>query len=203
MSRALAFRGLQTEAGLALADLMVVLATTMILAGASVPASLSYVDRQYVVSAARYVAGAVAESRAAALSSGEATGLTVESEPGGRISLHLIEDGDGDGVSAEDRRGGVDRTSRVWSGLADYRGVELCISRTGPSPEPGEQLIGGSAPVRLGGDAILRFGSSGLGSSGSIYLCTQSGAQAAIRIFGPTGRVRVFVQSPTGSWQLT
>jgi hypothetical protein len=195
--------GLQLETGLALADLMAVVATTLILAGASVPASLGYMDRQRVVSAARYIAGAVAEARVAALSSGEATGLSVESEQGEGPSLQLIEDGDGDGVTAEDRRSGVDRTSRLWGGLADYRGVRLCIRRSGPSPEPAEQLIAGSPPIRLGADALLRFGPSGLGSSGSVYFCTQSGAQAAIRIFGPTGRVRVFVQSANGSWQVT
>lgn len=195
--------GLRLETGLALADLMAVLATTLILAGASVPASLGYLDRQRVAAAARYIAGAVAEARSAALSSGEATGLSVDPVLGTAPSLQLIEDGDGDGVTAEDRRSGVDRTSRIWAGLADYRGVGLCISRSGPSPEPGEQLIGGAPPVRLGTDAMLRFGSSGLGSSGSVYLCTKSGAQAAIRIFGPTGRVRVFVQEANGSWQPT
>lgn len=188
------------DPGIGLVDLLVVVATVVILLGVSIPVSLDAMERQRVESAARFIAGVIAEARMAALTRGEATGLSFGSEEGQRPVLQLVQDGDGDGVNTDDRTRGVDRIVRTFGGLESYRGVGLCITRSGPSPDAAEQLTAGARAIRFGADDTLRFGPDGVGTSGSVYVCVEGGAQAAVRVFGTTGRVRVLLQRADGSW---
>lgn len=183
--------------GFALVDALVSLAVVGILLGVSVPTSMAALERQRVAAAARYLAGAIAEARLAAVGGGEVTGLWFGDAP---ATLPLLEDGDGDGLTADDRRTGIDRSLRTFDGLSTFKDVRLCVSRGGPGPDGTEALEPGSRAVRLGSEDLLRFAADGQGTSGSVYVCVPGGAQAVVRVFGSTGRTRVLLQQPDGRW---
>ena len=65
----------------------------------------------------------------------------------------------------------------------------------------GSPLAAGADPIQIGSSSILAFGPSGSGTSGTLYLSGPGRRQYAVRVFGPTGRVRVFEFVPgTGQW---
>ena len=59
----------------------------------------------------------------------------------------------------------------------------------------------GSDPIRLGISNSVSFSSLGTATSGTIYLTGRSRAQYAIRVFGGTGKIRVYrFNRQSGKW---
>jgi hypothetical protein len=65
-----------------------------------------------------------------------------------------------------------------------------------PIDGEGPPLAEGTDPVRTGSSPFLSFSAAGTSSSGTLYLATDGGRQLAVRVFGATGRVRVFEFMP-------
>jgi hypothetical protein len=66
----------------------------------------------------------------------------------------------------------------------------------------GGPLLAGAEPLRIGQSALLSFSPLGSATAGTLYVSASAGPQMAIRITGPTGRVRVLrFDRGAGSWQ--
>ena len=70
---------------------------------------------------------------------------------------------------------------------------------------PGVPSIDGTAggdPIRIGAARILTFTPKGTSSSGTLYVRGKRRTQYAVRVFGVTGRTRVFKYEPgRAEWQ--
>jgi hypothetical protein len=189
-------------------DGLSVLELTMGLAIASVVGSLavgSFVamrSEARALGGARYLAARLSEERVAAIRRGAAGGLFFTRVGDGYV-YQRVTDGNGNGLRAEDVARGVDRPLEAPLPLpAHAPGVDFGI-RYAVSPVDGEGsgLAAGADPVRIGGSRFISFAANGAGTSGTLYLATDDGRQLAVRLFGPTGRVRVFEFRPgDGRW---
>ena len=110
----------------------------------------------------------------------------------GRFVVYV--DGDGDGVLQSDIEGGIDVALGPESRLSDvFAAAALRILRDIPDPDGSGTLIANSDPIRLGSSNFLSFSPIGSATSGTIYLAGAGGAQAAVRVMGATGRMRVLL----------
>ena len=60
----------------------------------------------------------------------------------------------------------------------------------------------GSGPVRFGRSQMASFSPLGMSTSGTVYVLGEGRSQFAVRVLGPTGRVRVFqYHYQSGEWR--
>ena len=152
---------------------------------------------------ARFLAARLAEARADAVGRGVAGGLFF-TRVGRRYVYQRVVDGNDNGLRAEDVEAGVDRVLDPPLAIdALFPGVSFAIVRPVPAVDgDGPGLAEGADPVRIGGTRFVSFSASGTGSSGTLYLGAAEGRQLAVRLFGATGRVRVFeFRAGEGQWQ--
>ncbi len=189
--------------GLTLIELLTTIAILGLVVTLTVPAFQNYRRRAAVRAASvelrsifRLVRSrAVAHSRYAAVKF---------RQNGDRWVWSVYEDGDWDGVHNDDIRRGVDRCvgpPRVLlEGIAD---VAIALpSFPLPDPDTGRVLRPGTSPVRFGRSTLCSFSPRGAGSSGTIFLTDGHQMCAAVRVYGPTARVRTErYDIATGRWE--
>lgn len=107
------------------------------------------------------------------------------------VWARLYRDEDGDGVSAEDIRRGVDRPlARPL--LLREAGARTAIPEAVTVDPAGRPLSPGD-PVRFGRGETLSFGPLGTATPGTLYLASRDGKEVyAFRTAGLDGRVRVY-----------
>jgi type II secretory pathway pseudopilin PulG len=185
------------QAGLTLVELLVVCWICAILAAVTVPSFLSGLDDFRSRAAARYVSGRFFDARMDAVK--RSTRVACRFQPDADdFSLGTYQDGNGNGVLSTDIARGVDAQVAAPVRLsALYTGVRFGIGADVPL------IDGGYAtnPIRVSGGSLVTFGPDGTSSTGSVYIRGSREAQYAVRVFGITGRTRVFkyVRS-TGVW---
>ncbi len=176
------------EAGLTLVELMVVVWILVILIAIATPAFLAGLDDFRARAAARYVSGQFFGARMEAVK--RSTRVACRFQPDGDdYSLATFKDGNGNGVlSADIARGFDPRLTADVRLSALFSGVRFGIAAGVPL------IDGGFAadPIRVAGGSLVTFGPDGTASSGSVYLRGSREAQYAVRVFGMTGRTRVF-----------
>lgn len=188
--------------GFSVIEVTMVLAVVVVLGSLAVGSLLALRAEARAVGAARYLAARVSEERAAALRRGVAGGLFF-TRSGGRYVFQHVLDGNGNGLRSEEVASGVDRLVDGPLALDHlFPGVDFSVRRPVPAVDgEGPGFPEGADPIRIGGTRFLSFGASGTGTSGTLYLGTAAGRQLAVRVFGTTGRVRVFEFIPAqGRW---
>ena len=107
-------------------------------------------------------------------------------------------------MSLADLRAGVDRILGPPRGPEIYRGVSPGFPHGGrfPEPPPGRgSILGSEDPIRFGSSRLVAFTPLGTASSGTIYLTDNEGL-AAVVLYGPTARVRVWrYDERSGGWR--
>jgi hypothetical protein len=164
---------------------------TATLAAAVIPQSLGALDRARGASAARYLASRIVAARAQAVMRSTHVALRFDAGPSG-ITFAVVTDGNHNGVRSADIAAGIDPTMGSSVLLAElFPGADIAIAP-----------VLGTDPVRIGTTNLLSMSPLGTATPGSIFVRGRDGSQFAVRVLGPTGRVRVqqYVER-TGAWR--
>lgn len=180
-----------TDRGAALIDVLAAAGLSLVMAAAAVPVVAGTLDREHVIIGAQRLAASVQRARLEALKRATAAAVRID-VLGGRTSVQLFVDGNGNGVLQRDIDRGIDGavTAAEWLD-AHARGVSARINQAIRDVAGGSDLEAGADPVRIGNTALVSFSPLGSSTSGTIYVAAVRGPQMALRIYGATGRVRV------------
>lgn len=187
--------------GFALVDVVCACALVAVLAGIAVPMLHTLRDRDSTRMAAVWLKARLQQARLDALARNRVVAVRIAPEPPHRMRRYV--DGDGDGVLQADIDAAIDLPlddeHEVGEEFAD---VTFAIAETMPAPDGGGVLLQGSDPIRLGSSSFVSFHPAGSSSSGTLYLAGRAGTQAAVRLFGATGRMRaLWFDRTTGAWR--
>ncbi len=184
------------DAGLTLIEVLFVVSVLLVLLATAVPALLSGLDDFRTRAAARYLAGQCYRARAESLEQGVRIALRFQAL-GPDYTLGRFRDGNGNGVRTTEIALGIDPRLSADVTLAGLFGGQVRFAIA-----PGVPLIDGgfaTDPIRLSSGSLLSFAPNGTASSGSVYVRGAREAQYAVRVFGVTGRTRVF-KYMRGTW---
>jgi hypothetical protein len=189
--------------GFSALELVMSLAIAIVAASLAVGSLAAFRSEARALGGARYLAARLSEERVGAIRRRMAGGLFF-TRAGGRYVYQRVVDGNGNGLRLEDIGRGFDRLVDPPLPLrAHAPGIDFGLRYTVPPVDgEGEGMAAGADPVRIGGSRFIAFAPTGAGTSGTLYLTTDDGRQLAVRLFGPTGRVRVFEFVPgEARWQ--
>lgn len=185
------------ERGFQLVELLVVLAIFALFLAMTAPPILRISGELRLRLAAGEVATAMSLARSTAVRYCTNVALKFKPRADGRSTWALYRDGDGDGVLTKDIDKGVDPQ------MAPPRQLEQIGSRVRfgfppgrPARDPGDPsswLRRGDDPIRFNSSDLASFGPLGTATPGTVYLTDNSGALAAVRVTGRTGKVKVLV----------
>jgi type II secretory pathway pseudopilin PulG len=182
--------------GIALLEVLVVLAIFLVLVGFVAPSFSEWRTRQQLRGAVTALQLSVWKIRVAAAASGRSHGLALSLRQGD-LFWETVVDGDHDGIRREDIRSGSDPVLEPERSLcAWFPGI--APGRPGAAPP----LSGGSSGqggLALGRSRILSAAPDGSTTSGTIYLFAKGGHGAALRFYGPTGRDSLWLWDPRAS----
>jgi Tfp pilus assembly protein FimT len=164
-------------------------ALIVVLSAIAIPSLTAARERDAAVMAARFLATKVSLLRADAVRRNRAIAVRFDPDTLGRFGIFA--DGDGDGVLQSDINSGVDQRLEFDAHLRDvFALVSVAVTTDVPAPDGNGVIVGGSDPIRIGNSNFLSLTPLGTATSGTIYLASAD-TQVCVRVFGPTGRVRV------------
>ena len=181
-----------TERGLSLVEALVVLALVSFLAALAAPSLRAYSVEAHLLGAGRAFKTEFLKARSMAVRSGVYTAIRFEQDGQG-FSFSVYADGNGNGVRSVEIASGVDR--RIGGPLpldARAPGVRVGINEGVPAPPPDSGILDTEDPIRFGRSNMLSFSPLGTATPGTFYLAGE-GVQAAVRVTGPSARVRLLV----------
>lgn len=174
-----------------LGELVVTIGLIGTATAAAVPRLQARLDDARVAGAARYLSSRLAESRMEAIKRSRRVAMRFE-DVDAQYAFTVYEDGNGNGVLLSDIRRGVDRPVRGPERLSDnFRNVEFGALPALPPIEPGDSPPGVD-PIRLGPGRSVSFNPLGQATSGTVYLSGRNRTQYAVRVFGASGKIRVY-----------
>lgn len=179
-------------AGWSLVELVMVIGVSLVVGALALAVFAPLGAEARAIGAARYVAALLQRERIEAVRTGRVCGLRFDDD-GSAIGFARVVDGNGNGLRSVEIANGIDPTRGPRVRLADaFAGVRFAIVAAVPAIDGGPTILAaGADPVRLG-SAILAFAPSGSATSGTLYLASADRRQFAVRVLGPTGRVRIF-----------
>jgi prepilin-type N-terminal cleavage/methylation domain-containing protein len=174
--------------GFTLTELLLTIAVAATLAGIAVPLTSSTVEAVRAAGAARHLAARIAMVRIDAVRRSTTLALKFEAEAADYFyTLHA--DMNGNGVRTTEIARGVDATLASAERLrTSYPGVVFGLL---PGIPDLDGVQGNTDGVRIGTARILSLTPNGSATSGTLYLHGRRN-QYAVRVFGATGRVRIF-----------
>jgi len=183
-----------------LGELAVVLGLVATVTATALPELQAGLDDARVAGAARYLSSRLAESRMDAIQRSREVALRF-SLANGKYRYTVYVDGNGNGVLTRDIQRGIDRLLRGPEALSDnFRNVEFGTQPGLPPIDSGGAAPAGD-PIKLGAGNSVSFSPLGTATSGTIYLTGPSRAQYAVRVFGVTGKIRVYrYDKGSGKW---
>lgn len=190
------------ERGFAIVDVLCATGLMAVLGAMAVPSLTAWLDRDSARLSARYLAGRLQYARAQALARNVEVAVRF-GDADEEYAFAVFADGNGNGVLERDIAAGVDVPIAPPEHLGDhFRGIGLRIVDAAPGIDGGEAIAVGSDPLRIGRSHLLSFSPLGSCTSGTLYIAGSSSPQAAIRILGVTGRVRVlWFNRASRAWQ--
>jgi type II secretory pathway pseudopilin PulG len=187
-----------TAAGASLLEALVVVALVGLVVMPAVPSFAAWRQRQRLDSALRHLAQEVARACAFAAASGRTHGVRFEASAVD-LGWALAADGDGDGLTTADLEDGTDpavvateRLTLRFPGLLPGRPAGVPTVAGGAADRDG-MAFGGAAAVSCSADGGAR--------SGTLYLRSERGDAAALRVYGPSARLTLWWWDTTvGRW---
>ena len=184
----------RVSAGFSLIELLTTVSIVGIIVLVSVPAFTEMRRRDALVASASEMATEFRAARAAAIARGRNVGIRFEPQVDG-WEYAVWEDGDYDGIRAADIRSGVDRRIReprfvlhaIGGAHIGMPGIPL------RDPDTRAVLSPDLSPIRFGRTSLCSFSPLGSATSGSVFLTDGHSRAAMVRVYGPTGRVRVLL----------
>jgi hypothetical protein len=172
-------------------ELVFAVSVAVTLSATAVPQYLSAVDDLRAVGATRYIAARLHAARMEAVQRSAEVALQFTQTASG-YSYAVYVDGNRNGVLTRDIQRGTDRLIGMPERLPDqFTGVDFGAIPGLPPVDSGGTPPG-TDPVRLGSGNLASFAAAGTSSSGTVYIRSQRDAQYAVRIFGETGRIRMW-----------
>ena len=189
------------DRGATLAETLIATGIVVVAVGISVPLVTTGRHERHVMNAARHVVGRIVLARAGAARRGAVIGIRF-TDTGEGVAFRSYVDGNGNGIRAVDIGRGIDTPIEAETSLGDrFAGVRFELSPAAPAIGSSSPAGAGADPVDLGGNDILGLTPLGTATSGTLYLRSREGHQAAVRILGATARVQVFqFDFETGRW---
>ncbi len=185
------------ERGFQLLEMLVVLAILSLLVSMSAPPILRLTGELRVRLAAAEVLSVMRLSRSMAVKRCWNVALKFQPRADGKSTWAVYRDGDGDGVLTADIGKGVDPQVAPTRRLEQIGGrvrFGFPPGRPARAPgDPGRWLKRGDDPIRFNNSDMAAFSPYGTATPGTVYLTDGSGALAAVRVTGRTGRVKVMV----------
>ena len=179
------------ERGATLVETAVATGIVVVAVGISVPLVTAGRHEQRVIDAARFMSGRFMLARASAARRGASVGIRFVADADG-VRFRTYVDTNGNGVRTSDITGGVDLPIDEETRLGDhFGGVRFELSAATPAIGATAPAGNGADPIRLGVSDILAVTPLGTASSGTLYLRSREGHQAAVRILGATARARI------------
>jgi prepilin-type N-terminal cleavage/methylation domain-containing protein len=188
-----AVSGSQSERGLTLIELLLVMGLAAVLAGLTVPVTAQASDALRVRHAAGFVASRLRLARLDAVQRIRSVGLVFD-EKDGEWRFSVCEDGNGNGLRRAEIAAGIDQCLEGPHDIGQmFPGARVAVDPNLPGPE-------GSAaspdPVRFGVSNIASFSPAGSCTPGTLYLRSEEGRQYAVRLGSATGRTRILRYDP-------
>jgi hypothetical protein len=178
-----------SEAGRTLLEILVVLGIVMVMAAVTIPSARAFFAETHVLAAGRKFKWQFLKTRSDAIRSGEYRAIRFESCDAGDC-YSVYRDGDGDGVLSVDINSGRDvLVAGPFALSAGAPGVRIGFNPGVRAIPPDTGLLTGD-PIRFGRAEMISFSPLGGATPGTFYLAGD-GAQAAVRVNGATGRVRM------------
>lgn len=191
-----------SECGATLFETVVATGIIVIAAGVSVPLVNANLQEQRVIDAARYMSGRFMLARASAARQGRSVGMRFTTDARG-FRFRTYVDMNGNGIRTSDIAGGIDLPVDEETRIGDhFKGVRFELGAATPPIGATASAGTGADPVRLGASDILAVTPLGTSTSGTLYVRSREGHQAAVRILGATARARVHqFDLRTGTWR--
>ena len=185
------------ERGVSLVEILMVVACLIALAAIAAPSVRAYSARAQVLGAGQKFRSEFFKARMDAIVTGRQTAIRFESCPQG-MCYSVYRDGDRNGVLSEDILDGVDyRVAGPFTLTGGAAGVRVGINPGVPCIPPERGPLAGEA-IRFGRSRMISFTPLGGATPGTFYLAGDT-FQAAVRVTGPTARVRLMIW--TGAWK--
>jgi len=197
---------MRSHAGMTLAETLVALAILAAAVVVAVPAGANLLSAARAEAGAREMATTFRALRFKSVTLHRYRGLLFERRGTGWIYWE-VEDGNGNGLRTAEVRSGVDKTVSGPHLLEnEIEKATPGIPPGGPFPQvpPGsEKLYETTDPVQFGSSDLVSFSPWGSASSGTLYVTDRRNGLAAVVLYGPTARVRVWrFNSWTRRWSL-
>ena len=183
--------------GATLLELLVVVAILAVLVAIAIPSVRAYSVEAHLLGAGRKFKSDFFKARTDAIRSGVQTAIRFESCTLGTC-YSIYRDGDRDGVLSADIATGRDpRIAGPFQLTGGAPGVRVGINPGVPEIPPARGALAGD-PIRFGRARMVSFTPLGGATPGTFYLAGET-MQAAVRVNGTTGRVRLMIWR--GSWK--
>jgi len=187
-------RGAGPAFGHTLVETAVALAVGGLVAAIALPSLGTARSRARVHGACRELAAQMRLTRSRAVAESRSLALVFTHDARG-WRYQTYADGDGDGVRSDDRASGLDPAIGSTVRIGDrWEGVDLgfpVLSRIHKLPPATGWLTSTGDPVVFGSTDVVSFSPLGDASSGSLFVSDGS-IGAALVLYGPTARVRVY-----------
>ena len=180
-----------SDRGVALADIVVATALVALVSATTIPVVAGALESERTRTGAQYLAVVLQQTQLDALRRGTFVALRVTAGPLD-TEWQAFADGNGNGVLARDIEEGIDMPLGPPDHLGVHaREVSLRLNQAVPDMGGGGMLTAGADPLRIGRSDLLSFSPTGSATAGTLYVSAPRGPQMAIRVTGPTGRIRV------------
>lgn len=190
-----------SDRGAALADILAATAFTALVSATTLPVVAGALENERTRTGAQYLATILQQTQLDALRRGTFVALRLTVGPVD-TEWQAFADGNGNGVLARDIDEGIDRPLGPPDQLGVHaREVSLRLNQAVPDMGGAGTLAAGADPLRIGRSNLLSFSPTGSATAGTLYVSAPRGPQMAIRITGPTGRLRLLRFDPgAGAW---
>lgn len=178
------------ERGHTLMEMLVVVGVLALMATYLIPNLRAYSAEVHLLAAGQKFKWQFLKTRSEAIRSNEYRAIRFERCAAGGDCYTVYRDGDHDGVRSDDIRRGVDiRTEGPFALSTDGADVRIAINPGVQAIPPERGTLSGD-PIRFGRAEMISFSPLGGATPGTFYLAGKT-AQAAVRVNGMTGRVRL------------
>jgi len=181
------------DRGVTVVEILFTLALATTVVSVAIPSTRDAIDELKTATAARYVAGRLAEARVKAVARSACVGLRFE-QAGNDYRYASYADGNGNGIRSQDITLGLDLPLGGKELLQD-KFPNVTFGLMNSYPDADNVSGSGTDGVRIGTARIATMSPDGTATAGTLYLHGRR-SQFAVRILGTTGRMRVLQYKP-------
>ncbi len=177
--------------GFSVLEITAVLAIVGLIALCAMPAFARYRRNASMNSEADELRSILRLARSRAVTTGRHAGVKFI-RAGNQWIYSLYEDGDDDGIRNDDIERGIDRR---WSGpsllIPRFNVATIALLPNSIRDPDGDPLPPTASAVQFNRSTICSFSPTGSATPGTVYITDGGGQLCAVRVTGPTGRVRM------------